>query len=62
MKADAAIADRRPPPACSTGSGGCPMSDPRGQRSAARFADTMRPRLSVPLIAAPMFGCRGRIS
>jgi nitronate monooxygenase len=31
----------------------------RGQASAARFAHTIRPRLSVPLIAAPMFRVSG---
>jgi nitronate monooxygenase len=34
-------------------------SDPSGKSSAAQFAKTIRPRLSVPLIAAPMFRVSG---
>jgi nitronate monooxygenase len=35
------------------------MNGPSGKASAARFAQTIRPRLSVPLIAAPMFRVSG---
>ncbi|WP_441240382.1 NAD(P)H-dependent flavin oxidoreductase [Tardiphaga sp. 768_D3_N2_1] len=35
------------------------INDPSGKASAARFAEAIRPRLSVPLVAAPMFCVSG---
>ena len=35
------------------------INDPSGKASAARFTETIRPRLSVPLVAAPMFRVSG---
>jgi nitronate monooxygenase len=54
-----AAADRLEPLARARHRDVCTMSMHDGKQSAARFAETIRPRLSVPLIAAPMFRVSG---